>query len=528
MSADSCNRQRRFSEFKAVIFDLDGVITDTAGAHAAAWKQLFDEYLSTRGQRDGIDYGTFDQRQDYRRYVDGKPRYDGVRSFLNSRDIELADGNPDDGEDKETICGLGNRKNAKFNDWLDNNRVRSFPSTIDLIGKLRDLNISVGAFSASRNCRTVLGSAGVLELFDAIVDGNEAAELGLPGKPDPAVLLRTAEMLQADPSKTIVVEDAIAGIEAGVAGRFHTVIGIDRGDFGTELEAVGADVVVGDLAELKVEDASLILKAISTLPSAWQERAEIAERLASRQVAVFLDYDGTLTPIVSDYRAAFLSEDMRQAVANLAAMTPVAVISGRGLRDVRNLVTLEQIYYAGSHGFELSGPEGFEMVEPQVESFLEYLDLAEEALHSRLDAIEGSAIERKRFTIAVHYRNVAGKQVPTVKHAVDEVLGQVPHLRKGGGKKVLELKPDLDWHKGAAVEELCSALELDTEETSVVYIGDDLTDEDAFRVTVADSIGIIVREPDQDRQTAADYVLEDTREVQTFLQWLADFSGAKQ
>jgi len=127
----------------------------------------------------------------------------------------------------------------------------------------------------------------------------------------------------------------------------------------------------------------------------------------------------------------------------------------------------------------------------------------------------------------VHYRNVAVGQVPAVKRNVDEVLGEIPHLRRGDGKKVLELKPDLDWDKGAAVEELCRALELDTQETSVVYIGDDLTDEDAFRVTVAESIGIIVRDQDRDRRTAADYVLEDTCEVQTFLQWLADLFGEK-
>jgi alpha,alpha-trehalase len=525
MSPHSCNKQRRISNFKAIIFDMDGVITDTASAHAAAWKELFDEYLSERGDRDGVDYGTFDESLDYRLYVDGKPRYDGVRSFLRSRDIKLPDGEADDDPDQETICGLGNRKNMKFNQWLDSNRVRAYPSTLHLVNQLRESQIGVGAFSASRNCRAVLASAGVLELFDAIVDGEEAARLRLPGKPDPAVLLRTAEMLQSDPSRTIVVEDAIAGVEAGVAGGFHAVIGIDRGEYGAELEASGADVVVRDLAELEAADGCLVLKTIATLPSAWTERSQIAAKLANRPTAVFLDYDGTLTPIVSDYRAAFLSEEMRQAVANLAATMPVAVISGRDLRDVRDLVALEQLYYAGSHGFELSGPGGFEMVQPEVEAFRENLEVAERALHSRIDGIEGSAIERKRFTIAVHYRNVADKHVSDIKQAVDKVLAKVPHLRKGDGKKVLELKPDLDWDKGAAVEELCSALKLNTEETSVVYIGDDLTDEDAFRVTVANSIGIIVR--DQDRQTAADYVLEDTDEVQTFLQWLADLSEEK-
>ena len=527
MSPHPSNQQHRFSEFKAVIFDMDGVITDTAGAHAAAWKQLFDEYLLARGERDRVDYGTFDHRQDYRLYVDGKPRYDGVRSFLRSRDIELAEGEADDDADKVTICGLGNRKNVIFNEWLDNNRVRSFPSTIDLIRKLQDLNIRVGAFSASRNCRAVLASAGVLELFDAIVDGNDAAELGLPGKPDPAVLLRTSSKLQTDPQHAIVVEDAIAGVKAGASGGFHTVIGVNRGEYGAELEASGADAVVGDLAELNAAaDGSLILKTTASLPSAWAERFKIAEKLATRQTAIFLDYDGTLTPIVADYKAANLRPAMRKVVSDLADAMPVAVISGRDLRDVRDLVALEQLYYAGSHGYELGGPDGWEMVQPEAGEFLEDLDVAERALQSRLSGIEGHAIERKRFTIAVHYRNVADEQVVAVAQVVDAVLRMVPRLQKTSGKKVLELKPDLDWGKGSAARELCSVLNLDTDDAAILYIGDDLTDEDVFQITVGESTGIIVR--DGDRQTGADYGLESTDEVQKFLQWMADLFREKE
>lgn len=526
MSSHSPNGRRGFDEFEAVIFDMDGVITDTAGAHAAAWKQLFDEYLSARGEREGVDYETFDQRKDYRRYVDGKPRYDGIRSFLRARDIELPEGKPDDDEDKETVCGLGNRKNAYFNEWLDSHRVPTFPSSIDLVRQLREKEIRVGVFSASCNCRAVLSNAGALELFDTIVDGNEAARLGLPGKPDPAVLLRTASKLHVDPAHAIVVEDAVAGVKAGAAGGFRAVIGINREEYGAELEASGADAVVRDLAELKPgADDCLTLKTVAELPSAWAERTNIAEKLSTRQTAVYLDYDGTLTPIVADYKAAVLSAAMRKAVSDLADTTPVAVISGRDLRDVRNLVALEQLYYAGSHGFELGGPDGWEMVQSEVGEFLEDLDVAERELHSRLCRIKGHAIERKRFTIAVHYRNVADRQVLAVAQAVDAVLDMIPRLRKRGGKKVLELKPDLDWDKGSAVQELCSALHLDAENTAIIYIGDDLTDEDVFRITVGDSMGIIVR--DGNRQTAADYQLEDIHEVQMFLQWLADLFREK-
>jgi alpha,alpha-trehalase len=375
-------------------------------------------------------------------------------------------------------------------------------------------------FSSSRNCPAVLSNAGALELFDAIVDGNEAARLGLPGKPDPAVLLRTASKLHVDPERVLVVEDAIAGVQAGAAGGFRAVIGINRGEYGAELESSGADAVVCDLAELKLgPDGSLALKTVAGLPSAWGQRAEIAGRLAARQTAVFLDYDGTLTPIVGDYRAAIMSGAMRNAVADLSDAMVVAVISGRDLQDVRNLVALDRLYYAGSHGFELGGPDGWYRVQAEAQEYLGDLDVAERKLQSRLCQIEGHAVERKRFTIAVHYRNVAGRQVAAVKQAVDAVLDMVPRLRKASGKKVLELKPDLDWDKGSAVQEFLGALRLDPDNTVMVYIGDDLTDENVFRIVVGDSIGIIVR--DGDRQTAADYALTDPHEVQKFLQWMA-------
>lgn len=237
--------------YDAVIFDVDGVVTDTASVHFAAWKRTFDAYLEVRARR---GEGTFEQftEQDYLAYVDGKPRYDGVRSFLASRGIELPEGEADDPPEHETVRGIGNRKNEAFVRWLDDNRVEPYRSTVRVLRELRERGIPTGAISASRNAEAVLDSAGVLDLFDARVDGRVAGELGLPGKPDPAVFLEAARRLDAAPERSVVVEDAQAGCAAGRDGGFGLVIGVDRGDQREELLAHGADVVVDDLEEVTV------------------------------------------------------------------------------------------------------------------------------------------------------------------------------------------------------------------------------------------------------------------------------------
>jgi trehalose 6-phosphate phosphatase len=235
---------------KAVIFDLDGVVTRTAEVHAEAWKQLFDEYLAARARRPGEPFRPFDGTSDYRRFVDGKPRYEGVSSFLESRGIELPLGSPDDPEERETVCGLGNRKNRYFQNALARKGAEPYPSTLALIARLRERGVRTAIVSSSRNCAAVLKAAGIGDLFDAKVDGADAAEHGLAGKPDPAVFIDAARRLGVDPAHAAVVEDAIAGVEAGRRGGFGLVVGVARGAQSEALAAAGADVVVGDLGEL--------------------------------------------------------------------------------------------------------------------------------------------------------------------------------------------------------------------------------------------------------------------------------------
>jgi beta-phosphoglucomutase family hydrolase len=240
--------------FDAVIFDLDGVVTRTATVHAAAWKRLFDEYLKERAAREGKTFRTFNADTDYRRYVDGKPRYDGVAGFLESRGVSVPYGKPTDSPDRDTVCGLGNRKNRYFTQHLAEHGVAVYESTVSLIRHLRARGMKTAIFSASKNCEAILKAADLTELFNAKVDGVEADEMGLPGKPDPAVLLEAARRLEVGPARAVIIEDAIAGVRAGRSGRFGLVIGVNRSTEAGALQRNGADIEVADLDEVTVAD----------------------------------------------------------------------------------------------------------------------------------------------------------------------------------------------------------------------------------------------------------------------------------
>jgi trehalose 6-phosphate phosphatase len=505
-------------QFDAVIFDMDGVVTDTAHVHAAAWKKMFDNYLIELAARNGRRYEPFDTTTDYTRYVDGKPRYDGVRDFLASRKIELREGTPDDDPAQETVCGLGNRKNRYFNEVLVEKGANSYESTVEFIRALKNAGIKTALISASKNARKVLDSAGVSNLFEARVDGLDAEELGIPGKPAPDVFLAAARKLGVEPQRSVVVEDAQSGVQAGRAGGFGLVIGVDRADQKEEL-AKFADVVVQDLAEVCVE-ANGCGKTTDILPSVLDRFNDVTCRLKRKRPAVFLDYDGTLTPIVERPEQAVMSEEMRQTVQDLARYCTVAIVSGRDRQDVEKLAGIGDIYYAGSHGFDIAGPAGKKLEFQQGSDYLPALDKAGKALHERLDKVDGAQVERKKFAIAVHFRRVAEDQRSEVERAVDEVLSQSDGLRKTGGKMIFELRPDIDWDKGKALSWLLQKLDLDRRDVVPIYLGDDLTDEDALREIEERGIGILVR--DEARPTHARYALEDTAEVRIFLQTLAD------
>jgi beta-phosphoglucomutase family hydrolase len=237
--------------FDSVVFDMDGVVTDTATVHAAAWKEMFDEFLVAEASRGGGAQPPFSE-SDYLDYVDGKQRDDGVASFLRARGIDLPHGAPDDPPELDSVWGLANRKNRAFQRLVARQGVRAFPTSVGVLGALRRAGVRTAVVSASRNCAQILAAAGVSELFDVRVDGVDAEELGIPGKPSPALFLEATGRLEGTPARTVVVEDAIAGVRAGRAGGFGLVVGVDRTGQADALRDNGADVVVEDLGQLRV------------------------------------------------------------------------------------------------------------------------------------------------------------------------------------------------------------------------------------------------------------------------------------
>jgi len=236
--------------FDAVLFDLDGVLTATAKLHAAAWKQMFDEFLKQWADQHGHTFVPFDIADDYHHYVDGKQRFDGVQSFLASRQISLPAGYISDPSTAETVSGLGNRKNDLVNEIMRRDGVEVYPGSIKAVELLRQDGYKTAVVSSSRNCQAVLKAADIESLFDLRVDGQTAADQGMPGKPEPDMFLAAAQQFGVAPDRAIVVEDAIAGVQAGKRGNFGLVIGIARLGNAGALKEHGADIVVGDLSEL--------------------------------------------------------------------------------------------------------------------------------------------------------------------------------------------------------------------------------------------------------------------------------------
>ena len=234
------------------LFDLDGVLTQTAKIHATAWKEMFDDFLRSSAERTGEPFHEFDRPTDYDEYVDGKPRLEGVHSFLQSRGIDLPMGSPQDAPDAETIHALGTRKNDLVLELIRQQGVEPYEGSVRFAEAAREQGMRRAVVSSSTNCRDVLAAAGIDQLFEEVIDGVVAEREGLAGKPAPDTFLAGARKLGAEPAQAVVFEDALAGVEAGRAGDFGWVVGVDRSGQAEALRRRGADVVVDDLADLLV------------------------------------------------------------------------------------------------------------------------------------------------------------------------------------------------------------------------------------------------------------------------------------
>jgi trehalose-phosphatase len=489
--------------FEAVVSDMDGVLTRTASVHEHAWKQVFDDVL----RRHQAPRGPFEPftSADYRAHVDGKPRYDGVADFLAARGIAVPYGDPSDASEAETVCGIGNRKNDLFTRLLEVDGVTVFEDSVAALARWRRGGLKLAVISASRNCHEVLRAGGIEHVADLIVDGRVADDLGLAGKH--GIMLEAARRLGVDPKAAVVLEDASAGVRAGRAGGFGLVVGVSRNAHGQQLLEAGAHQVVDDVFATAFP---------RRLPSVLERFGDFTTWLGARSPAVFLDYDGTLTPIVDDPGAAYLPATTRSVLAALARRCPVAIISGRDRKDVAARADVPGLLHAGNHGFDIAGG-GHEHTLPEAHAAVADVRSAERELRERLRGATGVIIESKRFSVAVHYRQVQDAAVVEQVHGHVAAVRDTTGLRRRTGKMVLELEPDIAWNKGRALTWLMDVMKLDPKRHFALYIGDDDTDEDAF-AALPDGAGILVGH--EIASSLADYRLADPDQVRTFLERL--------
>ncbi len=500
--------------FRGFIFDLDGVLTQTASLHAQAWKRMFDDFFEELREQ-GKEVRPFDIDSDYTRYVDGKPRYEGVKSLLSSRGIEMDYGSPQDPPGSTTVCGLGNSKNRIFHRLLEERGAATWPDGVALVLRARAAGLASAVVTSSKNGRTVLASVDLTDLFDAIFDGNDAVDSGLPGKPSPDIFLAAARKLGVAAQEAVVFEDAVSGVQAGRAGDFGLVVGVDRvgRGHGQELQANGADLVVSDLGRIELSGPKSSVGGVP--PSALDMLPLLRDRLSRQGLSVFLDYDGTLTPIVPRPEDAVLSPSMKSTVHQLSTRVPVGIVSGRDLADVKGLVGLDNVIYAGDHGFNIETPgkgdTGFSPAADQLAA----VRRAAGNLRQPLQDIPGAWLEEKTYTLSIHFRETPEQQTDAVRELVAAQADE-NGLRMTSGKKVFELRPGIDWHKGKAITWLRQ--ELDLADTYSLYMGDDTTDEDGFEALGDQGLGILVAVHPE--RTAAGALLTDTGEVELFLRKL--------
>lgn len=331
---------------------------------------------------------------------------------------------------------------------------------------------------------------------------------------------RAAADLKVRPGRAVVVARAAAGVEAARAAGFASVIGVGPAKSVGALRDAGADAVVSDLGEVGVRTGDL---RMSQLPDAMRALTDAADGLAGRRPAVFFDFDGTLSDIVDDPDAARPVAGATEALAKLADGCPVAVLSGRDLADVTNRVGVPGIWYAGSHGFELTAPDGTHHQNDAAAAAIPVLEQAAARLRDQLGGIPGVVVEHKRFGVAVHYRNAERDRVGEVLAAV-RAAGRRDALRVTTGREVIELRPDLDWDKGKTLRWVIDHLHrAGSGSLTPVYLGDDITDEDAFDAVHDDGVPILVRHSDDgDRATAALFALDSPARAAAFTDRLAD------
>jgi alpha,alpha-trehalase len=489
------------TRFDAVVFTLDAVLVDSDRLLAAVWKQAFDGFLAVRHWQVGKQ--AFDTDLDYGEHVRGHPRDVAAARLLVSRGLTLPRGKPTDGPQAATAWGLAKTVEHVLQARLRTERPSVREPAARLARTLRGCGFQLGVVSPEPDAGLLLRSAGLGQLFHARVDGRDVMRFRLRPWPTAEFWSEVLRRSQVSHRRAAAFvngpAEAAAATQAGIA----TVWNVD-----------GMRTPEGqDVFEL----FSVVLPATAKgLPSALAHLETIAP--TGTPMALFLDFDGTLTGITGTPREAVLADVVRETLATISARgVPVAIVSGRDLENLQARVNLPTLYYAGSHGFDLAGPDGLRYEHPEALAQLSALDTAEQFLHAQLDGLTGALVERKRFALAAHYRRVAPAEVHRVEKAVEQALAMHSGLRAARGKKVIELLPGVDWHKGRAMEWLRARMMPDA---WTLYIGDDQTDEDALALLGEEGAGIAVQE--EPTPTTARYALANPDEVLVFLKRFAE------
>jgi trehalose 6-phosphate phosphatase len=362
------------------------------------------------------------------------------------------------------------------------------------------------------------------QLFDIKVDGSTAKKMGLKEKPEADLFMEAVKQTGLAPGECALFDSTVCGLQAASKASFGLVAGIPKKNNAKELSENGADLVIDDFNEFDLlNDPEIKARFKYPIPSFASEYSKIGELLHDKIPVIFLDYDGTLTPIVKRPEDAILSDEMHDVLKACASKLHVAVVSGRDMVDLKNRVNIDEIIYAGSHGFRISGPKGLYMEHEKSASLLPHLDEIEKQLLQLFSGkYEGVQIERKRYAIAVHYRNARKEDISGVKKLVNELVEKTSEFKTGEGKMILEIKPKIDWHKGKAVHWILEKLDLtDRNKYLPVYIGDDVTDEDAYE-SLADW-GISIQVGPGAVPSASKFRLKNIYQVRIFLKEFTKF-----
>lgn len=486
---------------KAFIFDLDGVLTDTQKLHMLAWERMFNELLSQYHQ------ASFSPG-DYREYLDGKPRIDGIKSFLTSRKIDL---------NEKEMLELGLRKNQYYLEELKSKGPGLIEDSFSLVVQLARNNFPMAVVSSSRNCRQIMDITGLSDYIKVVVDPMVAETEKLPGKPAPDYFLKASELLGYPPEKCCLVEDAISGILAGVRGKFGKVVGIKVNQTGLEgLKMVGAHQVVNSLWEIEGVTELLKLQPASHLINSLK---------SNKDFFLFLDYDGTLSEIVEEPWKAVPVEGIVPLISAIGKLIPVCLITGRDTEVIKSFIDLPHIYYSTCHGFEINGPENLHYELEEARAIGPAFDLAREELTLLMEHHEGLVIERKTFGLAFHYRMIKSREVAQeIVSMVQEYASLHQKLKWKAGEEVIELLPNLNWDKGKALLKLYEVLNFRPTRLPI-FLGDGKTDEDAFREMLNWGYPVLVQE--KLRPTLASFQLSSPFEVRRFLKELLNFLEKK-